>query len=56
MTGKDEISLTQALKEYYYNYKPKSIKIQEELKYRQKLVFFLILLGSILGVFYLYKK
>jgi hypothetical protein len=56
MTGKDEISLTQALKEYYYNYKPKAIKIQEELKYRQKLVFFLILLGSILGVYYLYKK
>ena len=31
MTGKAEISLTQALKEYYYNYKPKAIKIQEEM-------------------------
>lgn len=41
MTNKAEISLSQALKEYYYNYKPKAIKIQEELKYRQKLVFFL---------------
>jgi hypothetical protein len=56
MTGKAEISLTQALKEYYYNYKPKAIKIQEELKYRQKLVFFLILVGSIVGIYYLYKK
>jgi hypothetical protein len=56
MTGKAEISLTQALKEYYYNYKPKAIKIQEELKYRQKLVFFLILVGGIVGVYYLYKK
>ncbi len=55
MTGKDEISLTQALKEYYYNYKPKAIRIQEELKYRQKLVFFLILLGGIVGVYYLLK-
>jgi hypothetical protein len=56
MTNKAEISLTQALKEYYYNYKPKAIKIQEELRYRQKLVFFLILVGGIVGVYYLYKK
>ena len=56
MTGKAEISLTQALKEYYYNYKPKAIKIEEELRYRQKLVFFLILVGGIVGVYYLYKK
>jgi hypothetical protein len=55
MTNKAEISLSQALKEYYYNYKPKAIKIQEELKYRQKLVFFLILVGGIGGVYYLYK-
>jgi hypothetical protein len=56
MTNKAEISLKQALKEYYYHYKPKAVKIEEELKYRQKLVFFLILLGGIVGVFYLYKK
>jgi hypothetical protein len=55
MTNKAEISLSQALKEYYYNYKPKAIKMQEELKYRQKLVFFLILVGGIGGVYYLYK-
>jgi hypothetical protein len=56
MTNKAEIPLSQALKEYYYNYKPKAIKVQEELKYRQKLVFFLILLGGIIGVYFLYKK
>ena len=56
MTNKAEISLTQALKEYYYNYKPKAIKIEEELRYRQKLVFFLLLVGGIVGVYYLYKK
>jgi hypothetical protein len=55
ITNKAEISLSQSLKEYYYNYKPKAIKIQEELKYRQKLVFFLILVGGIGGVYYLYK-
>ena len=55
MTNKAEISLSQSLTEYYYNYKPKAIKIQEELKYRQKLVFFLILVGGIGGVYYLYK-
>ena len=56
MIGKDEISLTQALKEYYYNYKPKAIKIQEEMRYRQKLVFLLILVGGIVSIFYLYKN
>jgi hypothetical protein len=56
MTNKAEISLKQALKEYYYHYKPKAVKMEEELKYRQKLVFFLILLGGIVGVYYLYKK
>jgi hypothetical protein len=56
MTNKAEISLKQALKEYYYHYKPKAVKMEEELKYRQKLVFFLILLGGVVGVYYLYKK
>ena len=56
ITGKNEISLTQALKEYYHHYKPKAVKIEEELKYKQKLVFFLILVGGIVGVYYLYKK
>jgi hypothetical protein len=56
MQGKEEISLSRALKEYYYHYKPKAIKIQEEKKYRRKLVFFVVLVLSVSAVYYLYKK
>jgi hypothetical protein len=56
MQNKEEISLSRALKEYYYHYKPKAIKIQEEKKYRRKLIFFVVLVLSVSAVYYLYKK
>lgn len=53
---KDEISLSQALKEYYTHYKPKSLKIYEEKKYRKKLIFFVSIVLSIGAAYYLYKR
>ena len=44
---KDEIPLSQALKEYYNHYKPKALQIYEEKKYRRKLIFFVsLVLGN----------
>jgi len=53
---KDEISLSQALKEYYSHYKPKALKIYEERKYRKKLIFFVSIVLSIGAAYYLYKR
>ena len=52
--NKDEITLTQALSEYYMQYKPKAIKLREELKYRKKFVYFGILIALILFIYYMY--
>ena len=54
--GKDEIPLTNALNDYYSLYKPKEIILREEIKYREKLIYFGILVVSIGGIIYLYRK
>jgi len=54
--GKDEITYTEAVNNYHELYKPKEIIMREQIKYRKKLLFTVILiLLSILG-YYLYKK
>tara|TARA_B110000967_G_scaffold209889_1_gene268352 strand:- start:1103 stop:1543 length:441 start_codon:yes stop_codon:yes gene_type:complete len=54
--GKDEITYTEALDTYHELYKPKEIIIREQIKYRKKLLFSVILLLLILLGYYLYKK
>ena len=54
--GKDEITYTEAVNTYHELYKPKEIIMREQIKYRKKLLFTVILiLLTILG-YYLYKK
>jgi hypothetical protein len=53
---KDEISLSQALKEYYNNYKPKALQIHEERRYRKKLIFFVSIILGVSAVYYLHKR
>ena len=55
MTDKDEISLTEALNAYYVQYKPKAVRIREEMKSRRKLIYFSLLIAMILLGLYLYK-
>lgn len=54
--GKDEITLTEALDAYYEQYKPKEIILREQVKYRKKLIFGAIIVGLIIGGYYLYTK
>lgn len=54
--GKDEMTLTEALDAYYEQYKPKEIILREQVKYRKKLIFGAIIIGLIIGGYYLYTK
>ena len=54
--GKDEITMTEALDAYYDMYKPKEIVLREQIKYRKKLIFGVIIIGLFVGGYYLYKK
>ena len=54
--GKDEITYTEALNNFYELYKPKEIILQEQIKYRKKLLFVVILVSMIGFGYYLYKK
>ena len=54
--GKDEITMTEALDAYYDMYKPKEIVLREQIKYRKKLIFGVIIIGIFIGGYYLYKK
>lgn len=53
---KDELSLHDALQRYYLHYRPKPIQILEELKYREKLVYFVILVGMGYAAYYYHNK
>jgi hypothetical protein len=54
--NKDEITLTESLEQYYDLFKPKEIRLREQIKYRKKLVFATILTFLLGGGYYLYKK
>ena len=54
--GKDEMTLTEALDAYYEQYKPKEIILREQVKYRKKLIFGAIIIGLLIGGYYLYTK
>lgn len=56
MLGKDEITLKQALDNYYGNYKPREQRWREELKYRQKLIYVVIIILLLVGIKYFYNK
>jgi hypothetical protein len=53
---KDEITMTETLDAYYDMYKPKEIVLREQIKYRKKLIFGIIIIGLFIGGYYLYKK
>lgn len=53
---KDEITMTEALDAYYDMYKPKEIVLREQIKYRKKLIFGVIIISLFIGGYYLYKK
>lgn len=54
--GKDEQTLTESLDIYYELYKPKEIILREQIKYRKKILFVVIIFALVGGGYYLYKK
>ena len=54
--AKDEISLHEALEKYYLHYRPKPVQIMEELKYREKLVYLMMLVGLGYAAYYYHNR
>ena len=53
--GEPEISMTEAMTRYYEHYKPKEIKRREEIKKREKTIFFSILIILVVIIYILHK-
>ena len=53
---KSELTMTEALNAYYSHYAPKQIVIMDELKYRQKFIYFGTLIAGIYGAYTLHNK
>ena len=53
---KDELPLHDALERYYLHYRPKPIQIMEELKYREKLVYLLLMVGLGYAAYYYHNR
>ena len=53
---KPELTMEDAMVQYYEHYKPKEIKVKEERKRREKYVFMGLVILIVLLTLYLYKK
>lgn len=56
LCNKDEITLDEAMEQYYNNYKPKQNKNIEEKKQREKVIFMGIIFLLIVISIYFYNK
>ena len=56
LEGKKELSMYEAMDKYYHNYKPKNLLMRENLKKKEKLLFFAIIVSLIGIIYFLYKK
>lgn len=54
--GKSEISMADALEEYYDYYKPKNIKVKEDSRIKEKCIYMGLLVAILGCACYLYKK
>jgi len=53
---KPKISLNEFYSQYYDKYKPKTVKIQEHYRLKEKIIYILVILVAILLISYLYNK
>jgi len=53
---KPKITLNEFYMRYYEEYKPKDIKMKEHYRWREKIIYTLILLGATGAILYLYNK
>jgi hypothetical protein len=53
---KPEVTMEEAMVQYYEHYKPKTVKDSEQRKRREKYVFALLVIIILVLAFYLYKK
>ena len=54
--GKNELSLSEAVDEYYKQYLPKDIKREEERKKNEKVIYTSIMIALAISSFYLYRS
>ncbi len=54
--NRDEVSLHDAVNAYYSNYKPRQVRVREELKYRRKLIYAAVAACAATGLYYMYYK
>ena len=54
--NRDEVSLQDAVNAYYSNYKPKEVRVREEIKYHRKLIYCLIAATAATTVYYVYHS
>ena len=53
---KPKISLNEFYIKYYEEYKPKDVKMREQYKWREKIIYTLVMLGATGVILYLYNK
>lgn len=53
---KPKISLNEFYIKYYEEYKPKNVKMREQYKWREKIIYTLVMLGATGIILYLYNK
>jgi len=53
---KPKITLEEFYYQYYQSYKPKNIKLKDEYKWREKIIYIFIVLGTTGLILYLYNK
>lgn len=54
--GKDKVTLVEGLEAFYENYKPKEIKLREEIKYRKNLVVGGVIVMLLVACYYMQNK
>ena len=54
LLGHKQLSLLEALNKYNFHYKPKYVKLKEDIKNREKTIFMGIVLLSVIGIYYIY--
>jgi len=54
--GKPKVTLSEFYTQYYDEYKPKDIKIQNESKWKQKLIYTIVIVMVFFLILYLYNK
>ena len=54
--GKDKVTLVEGLESFYEHYKPKEIRLREEIKYRKNLVVGCVIISLLVACYYMQNR